>query len=446
MIQLPPELYVLLELEQWVAYQLVWNERKGKLDKVPKNPLNGQNASSTDPNTWSTFEIASRAVEKFGFDGVGFEFGLRSEGNKKRVLGIDLDHVIRADGSLEPFAEEIVRQIDSYTEISPSGEGLHIPCNADLPDIGNKTPLSTGCALEMYNHSRYFTVTGNVFRDPRPVADRTSECRTLHGQYFSKRNTTRTKKSLAVSSPPALAPTLELRDALGLSDDELLEKMFRSRNGDNIRRLFDGDISDYPSQSEADLALCGHLAFCTQHDEERVDSLFRRSKLMREKWNKEEYRRRTMRTALENQQYDFDPKTPKEDYSLSAIPLQTELPLGNTKCRQVANYLKTGFADDTAHFSECKSRKIGYSNIDAITSLYPGLYIIGAVTSLGKTTFAYRMADQLAREGKHVLYFTLEQSIFELVPKGLSRITAQNDLCNAICAIKIREGLQSPIL
>lgn len=222
--------------------------------------------------------------------------------------------------------------------------------------------------------------------------------------------------------------------------------MFRSRNGDKIRRLFNGDISGYPSQSEADLALCRHLAFWTQHDKERVDCLFRRSKLMREKWDKEEYRRRTIQKALKNQLYDFNSETPKEDHSLSAIHTQSELSLENTKGRNVEEYLKSGFAADSAHFSEFKSRKTGYSNIDAITSLYPGLYAIGTVTSIGKTTFAHQMADQLARKGEHVLYFTLEQSMSELVSKGLSRITAQNDLRNAICAIKIREGLQSPIL
>jgi primase-polymerase (primpol)-like protein len=57
------------------------------------------------------------------------------------------------------------------------------------------------------------------------------------------------------------------------------------KNGTNFPRLWAGNISPYPSWSEATLALCGMLAFWTRGDAERVDHLFRKSGLMRDKWD-----------------------------------------------------------------------------------------------------------------------------------------------------------------
>ena len=79
-------------------------------------------------------------------------------------------------------------------------------------------------------------------------------------------------------------------------------------------------------------------------------------------------------------------------------------------------------------------------------SLYPGLYVLGAISSLGKTTFCGQMADQLASTGEHVLYFSLEQTRLELVCKGLSRLMAQTDMMSALTSMEIRRGSTSEAL
>jgi hypothetical protein len=86
-----------------------------------------------------------------------------------------------------------------------------------------------------------------------------------------------------------------------LDDQTLLARMFAARNGAAVRRLWDGDASGYPSSSEADLALCRHLAFWTGGDASRIDALFRQSGLYREdKWHdRDDYRQRTITKALE---------------------------------------------------------------------------------------------------------------------------------------------------
>ena len=206
------------------------------------------------------------------FDGFGFEFGNYPSGTL-RVSGIDLDHVVREDGTLEPFAAEIVKLMKSYTEYSPSGRGIHILCKTAVKDIGRKKGINTLSGIEMYNHGRYFTVTGEIYVEARDVEERSEEFLEVYECYFGEE---------AVSSPEMSSKKSlnEIKKAhereqggrgepsvLFLTDQELLEKMFNSRRGFEIERLFRGDWSGYRSQSEADLALVSHLMFWTQRDE-----------------------------------------------------------------------------------------------------------------------------------------------------------------------------------
>jgi hypothetical protein len=77
--------------------------------------------------------------------------------------------------------------------------------------------------------------------------------------------------------------------------------------GASIGRLWAGDTTHYPSASEADLALCAHLSFWTGRDPERIDRLFRSSGLMRGKWERRDYRERTIGAAIEGTTEVFDP-------------------------------------------------------------------------------------------------------------------------------------------
>ena len=95
------------------------------------------------------------------------------------------------------------------------------------------------------------------------------------------------------------------------------------------------------------------------------------------------------------------------------------------KKTNLAEYYENQFASDVESFKKGGKLKSGYANIDAITNLYPGLYVIGAISSLGKTTFIHQMGDQIAESGNHVLFFSLEQSILELASKSIARTIAQ---------------------
>ncbi len=106
------------------------------------------------------------------------------------------------------------------------------------------------------------------------------------------------------------------------------------------------------------------------------------------------------------------------------------------------DYLQNQFTEDVRIFNKGTNRKTGYKFLDEqIGGLYTGLYVLGAISSLGKTTFVHQMADQLAEQGEHVLYFSLEQSRMELLSKSLSRTTLNIENGHSLTGIEIRRGI-----
>lgn len=105
-----------------------------------------------------------------------------------------------------------------------------------------------------------------------------------------------------------------------------------------------------------------------------------------------------------------------------------------------AYYLDTLMATEIERFRH--DIKTGFDNLDAAAGggLYSGLYVLAAISSLGKTSFALQLADQIAERGTHVLFFTLEQSRLELVSKSLARRTALDDETKAVKSLSIRKG------
>ena len=445
---LPRELDELKPLKQWVGYRLTWDDKRGKARKIPVNPTTGSNAKADTPTTWGTFDEAiswaikdaqSKGVQVGQAGGVGFEFGEPSG-----IMGIDLDAVILKDGTLKSFAADIVETLNSYTEFSPSGRGLHILCKIDVPlsAIGSNR-RNDDIGLEMYDTGRFFTVTGQIYGEPRAIINASEEIKIIYDKYLLKE----TNKNL--NTPPSRSPTKVFLNQAN-TDFEILEKMFSSRHGREIRELYEGNISAYGDDwSRADLALCSHLAYWTGGDERLIDTIFRQSKLMRPKWDErhgeQTYGAMTINKALQSTgsytQYQSGSYQQYDDDDLPEyIPEMQTTDKAALNITYIADYFDNGLEGDLVRFQRYKGRKTGFRNLDAKTSLFPGLYIIGGISSLGKTTFAHQLADQLGRAGDHVLFFALEQTRLEFVSKGIARLTAQENLSTAISAIEIREG------
>jgi len=264
---------------QWVAWRK--EERDGKSAKIPYQPQNPiQKASSTNPNTWGIFEQALSVAQTNGFHGIGYVFSPQDD-----YAGVDLDKCRNPEtGEIERWARAIINRLNSYTEISPSGCGVHVLLKGKLPE----GPRRNG-NVEMYDSGRYFTMTGlRLEGTPTAIEDRQEEVAALHAEHFPQ----------AVIAGSQV--TQELGPGPALPDEEILSLATQSVN---FEPLWEGDWQGpgYVSASEGDLALCAILARHTQNPAQ-IDRIFRESRLMRPKWDERHgektYGQKTIEKAL----------------------------------------------------------------------------------------------------------------------------------------------------
>lgn len=274
----------LKKVAQWVCVS--------KVDKIPKNPFNGKNAKANDPQSWGTFEQAVKACDTFGFDYLGFEFA-------PPYFGVDLDHCM---DKLD-FVDEFVETLQSYAEISRSGDGIHIICKGKLPEGSRRKG-----GVEMYSEGRYFICTGNIYNASyAKVKECTEAVKVLHSKYL-----------------PTSVPKAEVRRevVVDLDDAEIIDKARSCKTGSLFSMLYAGEWQGiFPSQSEADLALCNQLAFWTGRNAAQMDRIFRTSGLYRKKWDTKRggdtYGNKTIGKACASCSEVYEPSKYSDDTSLA---------------------------------------------------------------------------------------------------------------------------------
>ena len=180
----------LKDRKHWVLWKV--KSRSGKLTKVPFQ-VNGIEADSTDPYTWSSYAEVVEAYQKGGYDGIGFTFDVLDS-----YAGVDLDHCISEDGSILPKAKAILDKLNSYSEISPSGKGIKIFLKAKNPvsirkkdgkyQQGFDSKKSGILEIEIYYGYRFFTTTGHRLPDsPATIEDRNDELTEIFKELFKDR-------------------------------------------------------------------------------------------------------------------------------------------------------------------------------------------------------------------------------------------------------------------
>jgi len=286
---------------QWVLWKYV--DRDGKTTKMPIDPRTGGHASSTDNSTWTSFDDALTATRNFAsIAGIGFVFT-----QDDPFVGVDLDECI-VDGQVASEAQDIIDSLNTYTEISPSGNGVKLIGQATKPDgVGCRSKAIDGYKeIEIYDAGRFFTITGRHLLDtPTTVGKCQEAIGELCHRLWPKKQT---------ESPHHPAGGFDGHD------DELIKIGIASKHGDRFERLLNGDTSDYEhDHSRADLALCNMLAFWTGRDPDRMDRLFRASGLYRDKWERPDYRNWTINKAVENGSEVFTPTVQAADVDISGI-------------------------------------------------------------------------------------------------------------------------------
>ena len=278
----------LKKLNRWVGYRLVPDKDGGKPKKVPINAVTGQNAKSNDPSTWCDYQTAKEAADQYGYNGIGFMF-VKEDG----FVGIDVDHCYDPEtNTFNEVATAIMGKQPTYMEFSPSGDGIHLWFKGTKPKGASK---NTDTGVEMYDSVRYFTVTDNPIPGcMETVAEALPDTLSwIHENYLKKKQKAKKKSKKKAGEK--------------LTDEEIIEKATDAGNGEVFADLMAGKWEGkYPSQSEADMALCMKLAFWSGKDKEQMDRIFRTSGLFREKWDQKHhadgatYGEETLDRAIEN--------------------------------------------------------------------------------------------------------------------------------------------------
>ena len=280
--------------KRWVNWKLVPLEDKDGKTKYTKVPYQTKTfkAKSNDPSTWKLHEDVAIEADNGsnGFAGVGIML------HDGKLVCIDIDHVVEDGVVKHPKAEMILallKKANTFTEISQSGTGLHLFFDLETPF----TPLANKKApFEVYADVRFIATT-DVSYDKAPKAVRTVtveemvEILKIIGYPWGKdilENEEKTDTSSAIYQAP-------------LTDTELLERMFSSKNGADIQKLYNGDITAHENDhSKADMSLLAHLAFWTRKDSAQMESVWKNSPLGNRKktLTRAEYRERSIRNAI----------------------------------------------------------------------------------------------------------------------------------------------------
>lgn len=273
--------------KRFIAWKL--ETRKGKTTKLPYQ-LNGKLASSTDPTTWATYDEIKAKSDKVGI-----------VLHDSHLLVIDLDHILDDGGKVRHAKREqiieLLKRSNTFIELSQSKSGLHIYLALTEPITLTKNKSEP---IEAYVSGRYIATTGESFGKVRPIRTITPD---------------EANELLAivdmVQTPPLPEQGTHTTYLNAIDSSVLLTKMFEASNGDEVRKLYDGDMSKYGNDaSRADAALLSHLAFWTGKNAAQMEKMWLASPLgARSKTaTRPDYRTRTINKAIFHCDEGYNPE------------------------------------------------------------------------------------------------------------------------------------------
>jgi P4 family phage/plasmid primase-like protien len=316
-------------LRQWINWRLE-DRGESKPAKVPVDFTTGQRIDPHDSRYWLPYELAAA----FDAQHVGFVLTTNDP-----YFCIDVDHSL-VNGAWSPLAlDTFARFAGAYMEVSYSGDGAHV-MGQGVPPAGYLTRGLAPHVVELYAHSRFIAITGNGAMGS-PEVECSAALAAWCAQYMKPMGT-------ELALPGMVWTTGPCEGATPIPDDQvLISKMLHARPSAGVAfggkasaaDLWAGKVealaAAWPSatddydRSAADGALAAHLAFWTGRDCSRIERLMKMSALVRPKWEREDYLRRTIAGAAARTQRVY------------TGPQATILPLGNVGDDQGVNL---GFA------------------------------------------------------------------------------------------------------
>jgi len=301
-LNIPPTPRSLDRLPYWA----VWKRENGT--KVPFTPVTGRRAKPNDSGTFSTQAKSERALASGKYEGLCV---LVDE--SLGITMIDFDHVVPPEHAgdethLPPDVRRIIRMANTYTTWSPSRTGIRMFCAATTGrDFENKNHGRKICIAEQYNAVRFATIMMNA-----PISNTPDSFNDNHDDLVAVLEALDFKPRAADQSERLQPPPSEWSGG-GRTNEQVLETAFGAKNGDAIRRLYEGDTTGYPASqsdpgfsSEADFAFIGYLAGYVHSDNQLAD-LWRSSKLYRKKLDRNDYMKLTIDNIRKSQTWWWDP-------------------------------------------------------------------------------------------------------------------------------------------
>ena len=356
--------------KQWV----MWKYKNGL--KIPMT-TQGRMASVINPNDWASFNHVKESYAMGGFDGICF---VLTESDPYTIVDLDCkEHIPSRDRKiLTLFYDNWLSKINTYSESSPSGLGYHAVFKKRLDRSKKKGHL------EVYTSKRAMSFTGDITQwSTQEVKSPNQHCKYMfeligadlkktysefgelieqqsytpmeiideivpfsaehfpnYNSYDSFKNDLIDILRLNAKITPKMQPSKEdylkriqpefdYQIPVDLSDDELLDIGFKALNGEKFRSLYYGvssELGHYPSNSEADLALCVLIAFYTKNADQ-IYRLFMNSALGHRMKTEErpDYVISTIKKALGTVTGHYDPNHSKDKKFLTKLSTYDEL-------------------------------------------------------------------------------------------------------------------------
>ncbi len=242
-------------------------------EKRPISPETGKFVNIKD-NSW-TYKEAEKGVKEYNnIVGVGIILGEYEFGS---LCGLDIDNCINETGKINPIAQDIINQLNTYTEYSPSKKGVHCLFLAVKENKICKNNSLVWCkCLEMYDKDRYFTLTENLIAD-KPIENRQDECNTICNKYLRKVSKNASKNDYIDK---------HISNISNNSDDEKLLLRGIQQKG-RLKRLWNGERQSN-DESSNDLAFLNSLRFFSNGNRVLMKEYFLKSPyfLMKDEYHK----------------------------------------------------------------------------------------------------------------------------------------------------------------
>lgn len=349
-----PLVQVLAPWRQFIVFVIAWNPTKGKFDKFPARPSDGMVHDAHDPTIWTDYPTAAAAVHRLG-DAYRVGFVLTPN---DPFFCLDIDSAATPSG-WSPLSQQLCTALPgTVVEVSASGTGLHI--------WGRRWPMPEHAKKNVPLHIELYSTVRPMLIGTDPVGAMAEQCLAIDAvinTFFPP------KEAAAVTHGDG--PRSDWRGPE--DDDELIRRALMSRSDTaKAAGVFGGTTSratfadlwtadervlsaafppdnayDAYNRSSADAALAQHLSFWTGCNHERIGELMRRSALVREKWEREDYFNGTITNACRMQKDVLQDKLPEPPPGPSVSTTETP------GMRAVEGSTFLGPADQVSLFKGC---------------------------------------------------------------------------------------------